>query len=305
MPSQPAADRSPALNQLLDVLDVAAHGTASEAMPGTNVGDDLFAAASLHQPNGRVYGGQVLAQALVAARRTIDSDRLPHSLHGYFLRAGDLDVPIELAVERMRDGRSFSARRTHAIQHDRPILSMIASFQDRQEGLELTASAPEAPDPESVPSAMDVIGGLDHPYARHWSHESAFEMRHVGGSLYLQAPAERSRHQLVWMRARGTVGHDQFLHRALLLYACDQIMLEPVLRAAGLAWSSPHLSVASLDHAMWWHRDVQVDEWMLFEQSAASAQGGRGLTSARVFTRDGTLVASMSQEGMVRFPVAD
>jgi acyl-CoA thioesterase-2 len=277
----------------------------TDPRPGATLGDDLFSGASLHQPNGRVYGGQVLAQALVAARRTLGTDRLPHSLHGYFLRTGDLAVPIELAVERLRDGRSFSARRTHAIQHGRPILSMIASFQERQDGVELAADPPDAPCPQDVPSAIDVLGALDHPYARHWSHDSAFEMRHVDGSLYLTPAARRSDRQLVWMRARGTVDGDQFLHRALLLYACDQVMLEPVLRAAGLAWSSPGLSMASLDHAMWWHRDVRVDEWMLFEQTMSSAQGGRGLTSARVFTRDGVLVASMSQEGMVRVPVAD
>jgi acyl-CoA thioesterase-2 len=293
------------LEQLLRVLEISARGVVTEPLTGASLGDDLFTADSLHQPNGRVYGGQVLAQALVAARCTLDADRLPHSLHGYFLREGDLSVPIDLGVERLRDGRSFSARRTQAIQHGRPILSMIASFQDRQDGLELSVTAPAAPAPEEVPSAIDLLGDLDHPYAQHWSHDSAFEIRHVDGPLYLAPAAVRSTRQLVWMRARGAVTDDPFLHRALLLYACDQIMLEPVLRAAGLAWATPGLSVASLDHAMWWHRDVRVDDWMLFEQSVSSAQGGRGLASARVYTRDGSLVASMSQEGMVRVPAAD
>ncbi|GMA26580.1 acyl-CoA thioesterase II [Luteimicrobium album] len=299
------------LAHLLHVLDVTAHGTVTEAGSGANVGDDLFTGETLHQPNGRVYGGQVLAQALTAAWRTVggpDGDgtgtRLPHSLHGYFLRAGDLDVPVDLTVERLRDGRSFSARRTHAIQHGRPILSMIASFQEQQDGIEFQAPAPkDVPPPEDVPGALETLGRIDHPQARHWSHDSAFEVRHVEGALFLGPAAERSDRQHVWVRSRGSVPDDQFLHRALLLYACDQLMLEPVLRVSGHAWSSPGLSMASLDHAMWWHRDVRVDDWLLFEQEASSAQGGRGLASARVFTRDGVLVASMSQEGMVRLPV--
>lgn len=303
--SDPAV--SAPLRQLLDVLTLVPRGHATQPGPGTSAGDDLFEAQSLHQPNGRVYGGQVLAQALLAASGTLPAPRLPHSLHGYFLREGDLAVPIGLAVERLRDGRSFSARRTHALQHGVPILSMIASFQERQDGYEFQVDAPDAPDPASVPSALDVLGEIDHPMARHWAHESAFEIRHVDGSLYLGPPPPDGS-QLVWMRAKGTLDGDpadpqvQVLHRALLLYACDQVMLEPVLRSAGTPWSTPGLSVASLDHAMWWHRDVRVDDWLLFEQSAASAQGGRGLGSARVFTQAGELVASIAQEGMIRLP---
>ncbi|MFC8731500.1 acyl-CoA thioesterase [Luteimicrobium sp. NPDC057192] len=300
------------LAHLLHVLDVTPRGTAQEASSGTNVGDDLFTGETLHQPNGRVYGGQVLAQALTAAWRTVGGPegagtgtRLPHSLHGYFLRPGDLDVPVDLTVERLRDGGSFSARRTHAIQHGRPILSMIASFQEQQDGVEFQATMPrDVPAPEDVPSALDTLGGIDHPQARHWSHDSAFEVRHVEGALFLGPAAVRSDRQHVWVRSRGSVPDDQFLHRALLLYACDQLMLEPVLRVSGHAWSSPGMSMASLDHAMWWHRDVRVDDWLLFEQEASSAQGGRGLASARVFTRAGVLVASMGQEGMIRLPAA-
>ncbi|PJI94499.1 acyl-CoA thioesterase [Luteimicrobium subarcticum] len=294
------------LAHLLRVLDLEALGAVEQASAGALVGDDLFRGESVHQPNGRVYGGQVLAQALVAAQRTLadHASRAPHSLHGYFLRPGDLSVPIDFTVERLRDGGSFSARRTHAVQHGRPILSMITSFQELQGGAELAGEAPAAPAPEDVPSAADVLGGIDHPYARHWSDDSAFELRHVDGSLYLRPPAPSER-QLVWLRARGPVPDDPFLHRALLLYACDQVMLEPVLRAEGVAWPTPGLSVASLDHAMWWHRDVRVDEWLLFEQTAVSAQGGRGLGAARVWSPDGRLVASMGQEGMIRVPAAD
>lgn len=264
---------------------------------------DTFEGASLPQPQGRVFGGQVLAQALLAAGRTVPDGRLPHSMHGYFLRPGDDAAPIGFAVERLRDGRSFSARRTHALQADAPILSMIASFQEQQPGIEYAEEMPDVPEPEQVGSALDALGDVDHPMARFWAQESAFDLRHVDGPIYLRAddssPLGR---QCVWARARGPVPADQLLHRALLAYACDQIMLEPVLRRAGRPWATPGLSMASLDHAMWWHRDVRVDDWLLFVQSTPSAQGGRGLGAARVFDRAGALVASIAQEGMVRVP---
>ena len=261
---------------MLDVLDL---------RPGER--PDSFTGDNLQVPTGRVFGGQVLAQSLLAAGRTVDAERLPHSLHGYFLRAGDVAAPIRFEVERMRDGRSFSARRTHALQDNGPILSMIASFQEDQPGLDFA----------------EHLAAVDHPVARFWT-ESAFDLRHVGGAVYVRPDEERSGRQLVWLRTRGAVPGDQLLHRALLAYACDQVMLEPILRHAGLSWSSPGLSIASLDHAMWWHRDVHVDDWLLFVQNSPSGQGGRGLGAARVFDRDGALVASIAQEGMVRVPVA-
>lgn len=263
---------------------------------------DTFGGASLPQPNGRVFGGQVIAQALLAAGRTLDPARLPHSLHGYFLRAGDVREPIDFAVERLRDGRSFSARRTHAFQGGSPILSMISSFQEHQDGFDYADPMPSAPDPEDVRSADEHIGGIDHPVAKFWTQESAFDVRHVNGSIYLGPGTDTSGRQLVWIRSRNTLPDDQLLHRALLAYACDQVMLEPVLRRSGHSWASRGLSIASLDHAMWWHRDVRVDGWLLFAQSSPSAQGGRGLGMTQVFTREGALVASIAQEGMVRIP---
>ncbi|WP_421740608.1 acyl-CoA thioesterase [Cellulomonas sp.] len=271
-----------------------------EEDPGT---PDQFTGRSLPQPSGRVFGGQVLAQALLAAGRTISDGRLPHSLHGYFLRAGDVREPITFAVERLRDGRSFSARRTHALQGGEAILSMITSFQEQQPGLDYADTVPAGiPGPDEVPSALDVLGGIDHPVAKFWTQEAAFDVRHVDGSIYLGPPKEATGQQAVWFRSRGPVPDDQLLHRALLAYACDQVMLEPILRRAGRSWVTRGLSIASLDHAMWWHRDVRVDDWLLYVQSTPSAQGGRGLGAARVFTQDGVLVASVAQEGMVRFP---
>jgi acyl-CoA thioesterase II len=180
---------------------------------------------------------------------------------------------------------------------------MTASFQERQPGLEHADSPPtSAPPPEAVPSAVDVLGAVAHPLAEFWTQTNAFDLRHVEESIYLDPSASATDRQMVWMRTRGPVPDDQVLHRALLAYACDQVMLEPLLRRHGLSWATEGLSIASLDHAMWWHRDVRVDQWLLYVQSTPSAQGGRGLGAARVFAQDGTLVASIAQEGMVRLP---
>lgn len=293
MSSQPTPpDEHDPVRAVLDILDVV-------PTPGTT---DVFTGESLSQPGGRVFGGQVLAQALLAAGRTVPDGRLPHSLHGYFLRAGDVREPIEFAVERLRDGRSFAARRTHALQGGTPILSMIASFQEVQPGIEYAEPLPDVPGPEELQSVFTQLATADHPLAKFWARETPFDMRHVDVPIYLRPDPAAADRQRVWMRARGPVPDDQLLHRALLAYACDQVMLEPVLRRAGQSWATPGLSIASLDHAMWWHRDVHVDEWLLYDQSSPSGQGGRGLGAARIFAQDGTLVASIAQEGMVRVP---
>lgn len=285
-----SAEGPDAVASLLDALDL------------RQVDPDTFSGHSLPQLNGRVYGGQVLAQAVLAAGRTLDTDRLPHSMHGYFLRPGRLDEPISFEIERMRDGRSFSARRCHAIQGGKPILSMIASFQEAQPGIEFAHGMPDVPAPDKVRSAHDELGVIDHPVAQFWVSQTAFDVRHVGGSLYLTPSELAEGKQYVWLRTRRRVDVDQLMHRALLVYACDMMMLEPVLRRGGLSWRTEGLSMASLDHAMWWHRDVDVNEWLLFAQYTPSAQGGRGLGGARVYSADGRLVASMGQEGMVRVP---
>lgn len=303
----PAAPSSPddPLARLLEVLDL-----RTTDGPGLRGEDDVFEGDSVAGPAQRAYGGQVLAQAIVSAARTVPPGRLIHSLHGYFLREGSLEAPIGFAVERLRDGRSFSARRSHALQFGRPILSMIASFQEDQPGYELTTPMPDGvPAPDELPSVLDELADAGQEARAFWSERSAFELRYVGGSLFrasdrgeLAAPHT----QMVWMRARRPIdSDDQMLHRAMLAFACDQVMLEPALRAAGKTWQEVgkgQVPLASLDHAMWWHRDVRVDEWLLYVQGAASAQGGRALGHARVYRPDGTLVASMGQEGMMRLP---
>jgi acyl-CoA thioesterase-2 len=291
--SAPANGSGDAFADVLGVLDL------------EEIDTDLYRGHSLPQPHGRVFGGQVLAQSLLAAGRTVAASRLPHSVHGYFLRPGDAARDITFTVERLRDGRSFSARRVHALQRGAPILTITASFQEDQPGLEHTDSPPSTtPPPESVPSALDVLGDTDHPVATYWT-QAAFDLRHVEEPVYLGPASVATSRQMVWMRARGTVPEgpgSELLHRCLLAYACDQVMLEPLLRRHGRAWTTPGLSIASLDHAMWFHRPARVDEWLLYVQYAPSASGGRGLGSARVYRTDGTLVASVAQEGMIRVP---
>jgi acyl-CoA thioesterase-2 len=270
---------------------------------GARTREDIFTGPSQWTPHGRVFGGQVLAQSIVAANRTVPADRVIHSTHGYFLRPGNVELPITFSVDRIHDGRSFSTRRTQAYQEGEPILSMIASFQDDDEGLDHQLEMPaELPEPESLPSAGDALAGVDHPVAQYWATQRAFDIRHVGSPIYFRVDGEPEPRQTLWMKAIGSLPDDPNLHRAALAYASDYTILESILRGHGIPWSEPGLRVASLDHAMWWHRFARVDEWLLFVQESPNAIGGRGLASGRIFRRDGTLVASVMQEGMVRVP---
>ena len=272
---------------------------------GARTNEDIFTGPSLWMPLGRVYGGQVLAQSVVAAGRTVAEDRAIHSLHGYFLRPGDVELPITFAVDRIHDGRSFSTRRTQAYQNGVPILSMIASFQDTDPGLDHQIEMPtDVPDPESLPSDEELLRPIDHPVAQYWATGRPFDMRHVGSPVYLPGDRERVAHQAVWMKAIGRLPDDDNLHRAALAYASDFSILESVLRRHGIAWSTPGMKVASLDHAMWWHRPGRVDEWMLYLQESPTAIGGRGLATARIYSQNGTLMATVAQEGMIRVPEA-
>jgi acyl-CoA thioesterase II len=270
---------------------------------GARTAEDIFTGPSQWMPTGRVFGGQVLAQSLVAAMRTVPGDRVVHSVHGYFLRPGDVELPITFSVDRIHDGRSFSTRRTQAYQNGLPILSMITSFQTDDAGLEHQATMPEGmPDPESLPSAAEALEGYDHPAARFWATQRAFDIRHVDAPIYTTVDPERRTLQAIWMRTVGLMPDDPNLHRAALAYATDYAILEPILRGHGVSWAAPGLSVASLDHAMWWHRFARVDEWLLYVQESPTAVGGRGLSQGRIFRRDGALVASVAQEGMIRVP---
>ncbi len=270
---------------------------------GARTREDIFTGPSQWMPLGRVFGGQVLAQSLVAAMRTTSDDRHVHSMHGYFLRPGNAELPITFSVDRIHDGRSFSTRRTQAYQNGEPILSMIASFQDEDEGLEHHTPMPKGiPDPESLPSASESLAGVDHPIAHYWATSRAFDLRHVPSPVYFSVEGEHVPHQAVWVKAIGTLPDDPGLHRAALAYASDYSILEPIMRAHGISWATPGLKAASLDHAMWWHRSGRVDEWLLYVQESPNAIGGRGLALGRIYNRAGQLLASVAQEGMVRVP---
>ena len=267
----------------------------------------LFRGQSQKQLHGRVFGGQVLAQGVIACGRTVLAledgvDRRLHSMHAYFMRPGDDTQPITFSVERMRDGRSFSTRRVHAIQHGKPILSMSASFQLPDGGVDHQDPVPDAPDPLAVPSLADVFAGVDHPAARHLAEDRAIEQRHVEGNLFVTPATDLVADQRVWMRAIGDLPDDPLVHDAVLAYASDYTLLESILRRHGKTWRTPGLRAASLDHAMWFHRPARADEWLLYAEHSPSAQGGRGLGIGRMFTQEGTLVATVAQEGMLRLP---
>ncbi|WP_313545678.1 acyl-CoA thioesterase [Leifsonia aquatica] len=270
---------------------------------GARTSEDIFTGPSQWMPLGRVFGGQVLAQSIVAATRTVGDDRPIHSMHGYFLRPGDVNLPITFSVDRIHDGRSFSTRRTQAYQNGLPILSMIASFQDEDEGLEHQVTMPQGlPEPESLPSSADSLEDVRHPVAQYWASQRPFDMRHVTSPVYLSVEGEHVAQQAVWFRAIGDLPDDPALHRAALAYASDYTIMESIMRRHGVAWADPGLKAASLDHAMWWHRPARVDEWLLYTQESPSASGGRGLAQGRIYSRDGRLVASVAQEAMVRVP---
>jgi acyl-CoA thioesterase-2 len=273
---------------------------------GARTNEDIFTGPSQWMPLGRVFGGQVLAQSLVAAMRTVPDDRHVHSMHGYFLRPGDVAQSITFSVDRIHDGRSFSTRRTQAYQDGLPILSMIASFQDDDDGVSHQIEMPaDIPDPESLPTAAETLEHVDHSVARYWANERPFDMRHLPSPIYLTVSGERTAKQAVWMKTFGALPDDPDLHRAALAYASDYSIMEPVMRRHGVAWATPGLKVASLDHAMWWHRFGRVDEWLLYVQDSPSAQGGRGLSTGSIFSRDGQLLATVAQEGMLRVPAGE
>lgn len=268
---------------------------------------------SLYFPTGRVYGGQVIAQSLIAASKTVDPSRLPNSIHGYFILAGDIHQDLLFDVENLRDGRSFSARRVNVTQAQGSILTAIASFQEHgQEGVEFADPMPEdVPDPETLTSAKEIMEPYaeQSSYAKYYAQKSPFDIRHVTQTIMLGADTKSARRdsgkQMVWMRADGEVDVPQVMHRAMLAMGCDQVMLEPVLRRAGLSIATPGISFASIDHSMWWYRDIDINQWHLYVQDTPTAAHGRGLGQAKVYTQDGTLVACMAQEAMIRVPQED
>ncbi len=251
----------------------------------------------------RVFGGQVAAQALVAGARTVDDALVVHSLHSYFLRPGDTSVPIVYDVERIRDGRTFSTRRIAARQHGRPIYYMTASFQIPEEGFEHQDVMPVVPSPGELQDMGEMFRARSPESADEWLREwAALELRWVGDSRDGgNIPNdERPAQSRLWIRVNGDLGDDRLLHQAALTYASDMTLLGSTLVPHGVHVSHPTMQSASLDHTVWFHRPFRADQWMLYDQASPSASGARGLAIGRLFTEDGTLVASMAQEGLIR-----
>ena len=267
---------------------------------------DIFRGLSPQVAMQRVFGGQVAGQALVAAGRTVDPERVVHSLHSYFIRPGDPSIPIIYTVERIRDGRSFSVRRVLAIQHGKPIFILSASFQLPQGGIDHQAEMPPAPPPESLPTLAERHEGFDELWSVMRQIPQPFDVRYVDDPPWVQrgqGPRENQPHR-IWLKADGTLPDDPLLHVCVVTFASDMNLLDSVLIHHGLAARLDPISMASLDHAMWFHRPFRADDWLLYVSSSSSASGGRGLATGQFYSRDGRLVASVTQEGMIRLPNA-
>jgi acyl-CoA thioesterase-2 len=263
---------------------------------------DLFRGASRDIGSPQVFGGQVLGQALQAAYATVEA-RQVHSLHAYFLRRGDFKAPIVYQVDRSRDGGSFSSRRVVAIQHGAQIFHMAASFQDPEAGLEHQLPMPTVPAPDQLPDLREVLEAQAHtlPDAvrRFAGRNSPFEFRSVQ-PLKFPNPDPGEPRLDVWFRAVDAVGEDLRRHAALLAYVSDYHLIASSMRPHGYGLGSPGIVVASIDHAMWFHRPVHVDKWLLYSIESPAAAGARGFARASIFTEDGQLVASTAQEGLIR-----
>ena len=262
---------------------------------------DIYRGVSPKSTWQRVFGGQVAGQALVAAGRTVPRDRAVHSLHSYFIRPGDPTVPIVYQVDRVRDGRSFTTRRVVAVQHGKPIFSLSASFQLEQPGVDHQSEMPDAPAPESLPTLVQRYSDTPAAAAFYRMLPRPIDLRYVDDPPWQQHDkGPRNGPVRVWMRANGRLPADPLLHVCVLTFASDMTLLDSVLVRHGLASGLDPISVASLDHAMWFHRSFRADEWLLYVSHSPSAAGSRGLATGRFFAEDGRHVASVVQEGMIR-----
>jgi acyl-CoA thioesterase-2 len=263
---------------------------------------DIFRGESRDIGSPRVYGGQVLGQALSAASATLE-DRVVHSLHAYFLRAGDVEADIIYIVDRARDGSSFSNRRVVAIQHGRQIFNMTASFQKPEPGLEHQAAMPDVPPPEQLNDIRDMTAAvlelMPEKLRRYYTHERPFEVRPIEPVALLTAAAALPR-QAFWFRAVDRLPDDPEVHRSLLAYVSDYQLVATSTLPHAIRFEHGQLQLASLDHAMWFHRPFRLDDWLLYSMDSPNASGARGLARGEIFTRDGSLVASTAQEGLIR-----
>jgi acyl-CoA thioesterase-2 len=265
---------------------------------------NLFRGRSPQVTWQRVFGGQVVGQALVAACRTVDvAERPPHSLHAYFLLPGDPKVPLIYDVDRIRDGKSFTTRRVIAIQHGQPIFSMAVSFHRDEAGLTHQAAMPDVPKPEDLPSEVEirerVLLLMPDPVRRYYERERPIELRPVEYGRYLGKPVADG-HFNIWIRATGKLPDEPAIHQCVLAYASDMTLLDTALIPHGRSVFDKTIMAASLDHALWFHRPFRADDWLLYAQDSPNLSGSRGFSRGLIFTQDGTLVASVAQEGLLR-----
>jgi acyl-CoA thioesterase II len=286
----PALTGQAAVDLLLETLDL------------ENLGDNVFLGSSPPVGPQRIYGGQVAGQALVAAGRTVDPSRTVHSLHGYFVRGGDPAEPITYTVENVRDGRSFSVRRSVAVQHGKPIFFMSASFQRSEQGLDHQIEVPpDVPPPDEVPTMGERLARFPERAGIWGVIPRPIDVRYIGEPGWTrpgERPADAS--QQVWIRIDGKLPDDPLVHACALTFASDMTLLDAVLSTHGEVWGPGGYIGASLDHALWFHRPFRADEWLLYDCTSPSASGARGLANGRLYTADGRLVASAVQEGLLR-----
>jgi acyl-CoA thioesterase II len=279
----------PVLDRLIKLLDL------------ERIEENIFRGDSPRSATVRVFGGQVAGQALVAAGRTVPAERKVHSLHSYFIRPGDPTVPIVYEVDRIRDGRSFTTRRVVAVQHGKAIFSLSASFQILETGLDHAEPMPEVPDPETLPTRLESLGELAEKLGRMATAPRPIDIRYVTEPPWLSRDrGSRDARSRVWMRADGRLPDDELLHVCVLTYASDMTLLDAVLARHGVYWGFDNVVGASLDHALWFHRPFRADEWFLYDCISPSASGARGLATGRFFSRDGQLLATVVQEGLLR-----
>ena len=279
-----------AVKRLLDTLDI------------ETLEENLFRGRSPKDSWQRVFGGQVVGQALVAATRTVE-DRFAHSLHGYFIRPGDPTIPIIYEVDRARDGRSFATRRVVAIQHGHPIFTMSASFQVDEEGFDHQFDMPDVPQPEDLPSDAELKAKLIDKMPEHirkfWQRDRPIEFRPVQFRDYIN-PEKQEPFQNLWFRTTSNPAADRALNQCILAYASDMTLIDNCLLPHGRSFLDKDLKLASLDHTMWFHRQFEFDDWMLYVQDSPSASGSRGFNRGSIYDRSGRLIASVAQEGLIR-----
>ena len=263
---------------------------------------DIFRGRQPTESLQRVFGGQVAGQALVAAGRTVPEDRPVHSLHAYFLRPGDPSVPIVYEVDRIRDGRSFTTRRVVAIQHGKPIFNMSASFQVVEDGLEHATPMPDVPNPETLQTIQERMAAYSDELGGWFSRPRPIDIRYVTDPprVIRDKGTTREPRSQVWMRADGKLPDDPLLHVCAVAFASDMTLLDSTLLSHGLAMGKDPVMLASLDHAMWFHRPFRADEWFLYDQDSPATSGGRGLARGEIYTHDGKLAVSVVQEGLIR-----